>query len=112
VTVTFQEGTVTLLPRRAPVGHSAPIRGETLTALPLMGDTPVDIVGRVAAFLGRTVQHAPAVLAVPGLESIPAIAVLGLTAAEAGQIGTTIGLQSLCYWDGRRAGILTCSPTY
>ena len=110
VTVTFQDGTVTLLPRRSPVGNSAPIRGETLAAFPLMGDPPVAVAERLTAFLGRPVLHAPAVLSTGESTGHPGIAVLGLTEAEAERIGAAIGLEGVFFWDGRRASMLACSP--
>ena len=82
VTVTFDDGTVTLLPRRAPVGNSAPIRGETLAVFPLMGDTLSAVADQFTTFLGHPVVHAPAVVSISDGDGQPGIAVLGLTEAE------------------------------
>ena len=112
VTVTFDDGTVTLLPRRAPVGNSAPIRGATLVALPLMGETPAAVADHLTTLLGRPVVHAPAVLSIGEADRQPGIAVLGLTEAEAERVGATIGLESVFFWDGRRASVLACTPDY
>ena len=112
VTVTFDVGTVTLLPRRAPVGNSAPIRGETLAVFPLMADTPSAVAEHLTRFLGHPVVHAPAVVSTGETDEQPAIAVLGLTEAEAKSIGATIGLESVLFWDGRRANVLACTPNH
>ena len=110
VTVAFEDGTVTLLPRRAPVGNSAPIRGVSLAAFPLMGVTLADVAGQIAAILGRPTHHVPAMLSAGQVDSQPGIVILGLTATEAEHVGATVGLKSVFFWDGRRAGILACSP--
>lgn len=110
VTVTFEDGTVTLLPRRAPVGNSGPIRGETLAALPLIGSQLSEMADRLTVFLGRPVVHAPATLSIGAGDGQPGIAVLGLTEAEAERIGATIGLEFVFFWDGRRASVLACAP--
>ena len=112
VTVTFDDGTVTLLPRRAPVGNSAPIRGETLAVFPLMGDALSSVADQFTTFLGRPVAHALAVLSIGDADGQPGIAVLGLTEAEAKSFGATIGVASVLFWDGRRASVLACTPDY
>ncbi|MCC7372039.1 MAG: hypothetical protein IT306_26725 [Chloroflexi bacterium] len=107
MTVSFPEGTVTLLPRRAPVGHSDPIRGTSLAAYPL-GESGVDAVraALAAADAGASTLH-PAVVEP---DQQPAAAVLGLTEQQAVVVGVALGLRAILFWDGRRGSILACAP--
>jgi hypothetical protein len=110
VTVAFEDGTVTLLLRRAPVGNSAPIRGETLAAFPLGHRTYDALAEQITRVAGRPLPPVPAVLDSGEAGEQPSLAVLGLTEAEARDIGVALGLAAVFYWDGRRAGHLTCAP--
>jgi hypothetical protein len=111
VTVALAAGTVTLLPRRAPVGNSGPIRGETVTVLPL-GATRTDwLLAQAERVAVRRLAHAPATLDIPEVGVQPGLAVLGLTEAEAVTVGSHLGLTQVFFWDGRRAALLACPPT-
>lgn len=110
VTVTFADGTVTLLPRRAPVGNSAPIRGETLAAFPLGHRTHDALAEQITRVAGRPLPHAPAMLDIGEDGEQPGLAILGPTEAEATNVGVALGLAAIFFWDGRRAGRLTCAP--
>jgi hypothetical protein len=91
-TVTIDGATVTILPRRAPVGNSGPIRGRSVAVFP------------VAASDACPANVAPATVE-PGTRD--GHAVLDLTEAEARARGATLGVSAVLFWDGRRAQILT-----
>jgi len=42
-TIQFDDGPVTILPRRAPVGNSGPIRGHTLAVFPTPASLPASL---------------------------------------------------------------------
>jgi len=97
-TIQFEDGPVTILPRRAPVGNSGPIRGHTLAVFPSPATLPASLPeGRHPGVPGRIE---------PGDQ--PAHALLGLTEAEAVAVAQTLGLDAILFWDGRRAQILAC----
>jgi hypothetical protein len=99
-TIIIDGGSVTVLPKRAPVGNSGPIRGRSLTIFP----TPPATESALAAALpARHLEMHLATLA-PGGDS--ALAVRDLTQAEATAVGQSLGLAGLLYWDGRRAHVL------
>jgi hypothetical protein len=83
---------LTILPRRAPVGNSGPIRGRTLAIYP---GTP-------------TQDQFPAIIE-PG--GISGFAILDLDEGEAAKLGRTLGLTEILFWDGRRASLLPCAAT-
>jgi hypothetical protein len=97
--VRFPDGPVTLLPKRAPLGNSAPIRGRTLAvlALPPSGIEPAPPAGaeRFDAWL------------LPGER--PAVAFADLDEVAAIALGRGVGLAEVFFWDGRRGRLLTCS---
>jgi hypothetical protein len=95
VTVHFEDGPVTILPKRAPVGNSGPIRGHSLAVFPTVDRSALP--QGVAAF--------PATIE-PG--AVPAQALLDVTEAEATTVGAALGLSEILFWDGRRAQILVC----
>ena len=107
VTVAFEDGPVTLLLRRAPVGNSSPIRGQTLAIFPPLSETDEADAepGPGAPAFGH--QCYPATTE-PGGQ--PATAVLGLGEAEAAAMGAGLGLRQVFFWDGRRASLLDCAP--
>ena len=100
-TVVIDAAPVTILPRRAPVGNSGPIRGRTLAIFP--GAPPPTLADRPDATLSATVE--------PGAH--PAFAVLDLGEREAADLGRALGLGEILFWDGRRAHLLPCiaAPT-
>ncbi len=88
---------VTLLPRRAPVGNSGPIRGRSLTVFPCHNrgpDAPHDADGLRA--------HVRAALPRPDAVLVPAVVQPG----EALAAGRTLNVAALLHWDGRRAALL------
>ena len=91
-TLTIEGSKVTILPRRAPVGNSGPIRGHTLAIYP-----------------GEPSQEQLAATIEPG--SVPGFAILDLDEAEAAKLGRTLGLAEILFWDGRRARNLPCGTT-
>lgn len=95
-TVWIDGATVTILPKRAPVGSSGPIRGRSLTLLP---DVP-------SSDLPELDHPAFAATVEPG--GRPAHAILDLSEAEARRAGAALGLHAVLFWDGRRAQILDC----
>ncbi|MGE3272387.1 MAG: hypothetical protein AB7P40_26805 [Chloroflexota bacterium] len=107
VTVFFEDGHVTLLPRRAPVGNSAPIRGVTLAVFPVPDGS------LLALNLGPSSRSAPRFCAVTEPDTVPATAILGLSEAEAVQAASALGFGRVFFWDGRRASLLDCpaAPT-
>jgi hypothetical protein len=95
---------VTILPRRAPVGNSEPIRGRTLTIVPdAPPPTAPSSIGTVPLEGDR--DQFSATLEPGGL---PARAVLDLTDVEAATLGRAAGLDQVLFWDGRRARLLDC----
>jgi len=99
-TVLIDGAPVTILPRRAPVGNSGPIRGRTLAIVPA-----AEADGRAASgtLAGRSVLAATVE---PGAR--PAFAVLDLGEGEATELGRALRLAAILYWDGRRAHLLPC----
>jgi hypothetical protein len=98
-TVWIDGASVTVLPRRAPVGNSGPIRGRSLAIFP----------GSANALLTALPSHAPdryAATVEPNGQ--PGFAVPDLSEAEALAIGRALGLDEILLWDGRRAQILSC----
>jgi hypothetical protein len=97
--VRLPDGPVTLLPKRAPLGNSAPIRGRTLAvlALPDSGVEPAPPAGaeRFEAWI------------LPG--DRPAVALADLDEAAAVALGRDLGLAEVFFWDGRRGRLLTCA---
>ena len=98
-TIWIDDAPVTILPRRAPVGNSGPIRGRTLAVFP--GTPAPSLTERHDAICPATVE--------PG--AAPGFALLDLGETEAEAIGRTLGLAEILYWDGRRARLLPCTPT-
>ncbi len=96
-TVLVDDAPVTLLPRRAPVGNSGPIRGRTLAVFP--GSPTPTLPDQPSARLTATVE--------PGAQ--PAFAVLDLDEREAAALGRALGLAEVLFWDGRRARLLPCT---
>jgi hypothetical protein len=94
-TVWVEGGPVTILPKRAPVGNSGPIRGRTLAIFPTTdrAGLPPDIV-----VLSATLE--------PG--SQPGLAVPDLLESEARAMCAALGVTAILFWDGRRARILAC----
>ena len=114
-TVLLDDGPVTILPKRAPVGNSGPIRGHTLAVFPLAdGAAPatVDVPGDVAAVPGDTadvpVQRPRTFQATIEPSAQPAFALLDLDERDAVALGRSLGLAVILFWDGRRAGLLSC----
>jgi hypothetical protein len=95
-TVTIDGASVTILPRRAPVGNSGPIRGRTVTVVPVAEGGAVP-PGDRPTYDARLEPR-----------SQPAVAILDLTEAEARQSGAERGVTEVLFWDGRRARILAC----
>jgi hypothetical protein len=87
--VELDGGPVTILPRRAPIGNSAPIRGRSLTVVPGSSER----------------EGYPAILD-PG--TVPAVGLLGLTEGRAIELGRALELAEVLFWDGRRAAMLDC----
>ena len=100
-TVQLADGPVTILPKRAPVGNSGPIRGRTLAVLA----TPSAAMELHVALTEHGAECFTAVLA-PGAR--PAVAVANLAEADALAIGRALGLVEILFWDGRRAHVLAC----
>ena len=89
-TIELAGGAVTILPRRAPVGNSGPIRGRTLTVLPGVAAYPESF--------SATVEP----------DGQAARAILDLTEAGATTAARALGLAEILFWDGRRAHLLDC----
>jgi hypothetical protein len=99
---------VTILPRRAPVGNSGPIRGRSLAVFDITGGS------------GSVNANTKALLAVlpdgdrelyrAAVEPTRrnAIAVTDLTEAECLAAAAALGFDEILYWDGRRARVLVC----
>jgi hypothetical protein len=99
-TVLIDDAPVTILPRRAPVGNSGPIRGRTLAVFPV-----AEGAGRAAseALAGR-----PVLAATVGPGALSAFALFDLDEGEAASLGRALGLSEILFWDGRRARLLPC----
>jgi hypothetical protein len=95
-TVTIDGGSVTLMPRRAPVGSSGPIRGRSLAIF--AGQPP-------ASLLARSLRPIQAIVE-PGTQ--PGFAIVDLEEREAAALGQTLGLAEILFWDGRRARLMHC----
>jgi hypothetical protein len=95
-TVQIDGAAVTILPRRAPVGHSGPIRGRSLAVFP--GRPPANFADRPGGVLPAAVEP----------KGQPASAILDLSEGEALALGRAAGITQILYWDGRRAQVLDC----
>jgi hypothetical protein len=105
-TVQFDGSTVTLLPRRAPVGNSAPVRGRPLTVFALdAGAGSDDDTSVVRTVLPRPEAEVFPALMQPG--DVAGVAVFDLTADEAQAVCRALRLTSVLHWDGRRAQLLS-----
>jgi hypothetical protein len=96
VTIEVDGASVTILPRRAPVGASGPIRGRSLAIFP--GDPPSALGVDPGAVMRAIVE--------PGAQ--PGFAILDLGTTDAATLGRSLGLGAILYWDGRRAYLLPC----
>jgi hypothetical protein len=108
VTVDIAGSVVTIMPRRAPVGESGPIRGRTLAVFPnppASNTTPASKLSESVDGRGRPIY---AGTIEPG--GTPATTVLDLDQPEAVAIGRAAGLTEVLFWDGRRAQLLACHP--
>ena len=107
---------LTLLPRRAPVGNSGPVRGRPLTVLPLNCPLAVPLDGGPADLsAGSERERLLAVLPRPDAALLPAVlqpgdtpgvALFDLTTDEALAVGQALGVAAFLHWDGRRAVVL------
>ena len=97
-TITIDGAPVTLLPKRAPVGNSGPIRGRPLAVFAAEVIPPSTLPDAAAEAV-----RLPATIGPGGL---PGIAVFDLTESEAGAAARALGVRELLYWDGRRARLL------
>lgn len=91
---------LTLLPKRAPLGNSAPIRGRSLAVFPV-GEGERELLLAALPELGCDPLEATLD---PG--GIAALAMLGLTETEALAARAALGCKTLLFWDGRRARLL------
>jgi hypothetical protein len=120
-TILIDGRSVTILPKRAPVGHSGPIRGRTLAVLPALPDPPGardPAAGAASPAGGSTASprlraalpDGPRDLFMATLEPgvRPALAVADLTEAEAAAAGAALGVGEVLFWDGRRARLVDC----
>jgi hypothetical protein len=99
--VQFLAGDLTLLPKRAPLGNSAPIRGRTLAVMALAGTTWDAATARLPDD-----AHAFRASILPGEQ--PAIAVTDLTEDTAIGLGQTLNADEILFWDGRRGRMVAC----
>ena len=99
-TVLIDDVPVTILPRRAPVGNSGPIRGRTLAVFPV-----AEGEGRAAS---EALEGRPVLTATVEPGALPAFALLDLGEDEAATLGRSLGLAEILFWDGRRAHLLPC----
>lgn len=97
VTVVIDGGPVTLMPRRAPVGSSGPIRGRSLAIY--SGQPPASLLARSPRPFQATVE--------PGRQ--PGFAIVDLDERDAASLGQMLGLAEILFWDGRRARLLPCA---
>ena len=95
-TVLIDGAPVTLMPKRAPVGNSGPIRGRALAIF--SGAPPAALLEQGGAIFSATVE--------PGRQ--PAFAVPDLGEPKARDLGRRLGLTEILFWDGRRARLLPC----
>ena len=95
-------GAVTLLPRRAPVGNSGPIRGRAL-AIVAGSDAEREAIG---ARLPAGAERFEASI-LPGER--PAVAIADLSEADAIGLGRALALAEIFYWDGRRGRLVPVS---
>jgi hypothetical protein len=95
-TVVIHGGSVTLLPRRAPVGSSGPIRGRSLAIF--AGQPPAPLLARSPRPFRATIE--------PGTQ--PGFAIVDLDEHDAAALGQTLGLAEILFWDGRRARLVPC----
>jgi hypothetical protein len=102
-TVWIDGAPVTILPRRAPVGNSGPIRGRTLAIFP----APPDAAPALSAALPSDASNRFTATLEPG--SRPALAVADLAEADVRTAGRALGLDEILFWDGRRAHVLACT---
>jgi hypothetical protein len=111
VTLDVGGAALTILPRRAPVGESGPIRGRTLAVYPAAPtDGPEqcpDNAERLRSLLPDGQREIFPGTVEPGART--AMAVLDLGQDEALAIGCALGLTEILFWDGRRAQILPCA---
>ena len=91
-TLTIAGSRVTILPRRAPVGNSGPIRGRTLAIYP-----------------GEPSHNQITATIDPG--GVAGFAIFDLDERAAAKLGRALGLAEILFWDGRRAALLACSTT-
>jgi hypothetical protein len=96
-TVIIDGGSVTLMPKRAPVGSSGPIRGHSLAIF--AGQPPASQLAGADGPFQATVE--------PGAQ--PGFAILDLDEAKAAALGRTLGLAKILFWDGRRAQVVPCA---
>jgi hypothetical protein len=116
-TIWIDGAPVTILPRRAPVGNSGPIRGRTLAVFVL----PTPFEASESAALLEIGEQLRAVLpsgrwhegflgkVEPG--EWPGQAIFDLSEDEAAAAGRALGLGEILFWDGRRACLLPCNST-
>ena len=88
-TVVIHGGSVTLLPRRAPVGRSLAI---------FAGQPPAPLLARSPRPFRATIE--------PGTQ--PGFAIVDLDEHDAAALGQTLGLAEILFWDGRRARLVPC----
>lgn len=111
-TVLVDGGSVTLLPRRAPVGQSGPLRGRALAVLPLARADSGAGLARIEAALDRVLPTGPGVERLPatlGPDDAPALGLLDLPEGAVVALGRALELAAVFYWDGRRARLVTTS---
>ncbi len=101
-TVWIDGASVTILPRRAPVGNSGPIRGRTLAIFPVAAEAAPALASALPS------HAADRFTATVEPDARPALAVADLAEAEALTAARALGLDEILYWDGRRAQIVTC----
>jgi hypothetical protein len=92
-------GDVTLLPRRAPLGNSGPIRGRSLTIVAVLDAAPDVVLAQVPT----TSERFEASI-LPG--DRPALALADLSEADAISLGRALALDEIFYWDGRRGRLV------
>jgi len=96
-TVSIDGASVTILPRRAPVGASGAIRGRPLA---------IFASARPPAFAPEPNAPLDAIVEPGGT----GFAVLDLSEVEAAALARSLALAEFLYWDGRRAAMLSCAP--
>jgi hypothetical protein len=100
VVVRLPGGPVTLLPKRAPIGNSALLRGRALAVL-AAGGSQIQAATRLP-------DHAESFDAtfLPG--QTPGTAILDIAEADAVNLGRALALPEILYWDGRRGRMVGC----